>query len=218
MSEEQSTKRKSAPLPSQAESQQHASYMTHSIDPQPRCECCAPPSFSDGDSTSAPTRPNRWGRESKLQIAAYVRSLEPFEPCYMFFYGSLMDPEVLQAVLGLKELPTMRKGTISGLQPMMWGPYPTLVRTTGVGEKVSGMAWECTSEVHFRKLEAYETSHYTWQACSIELEDGRVLDKSRVFIWAGHPKCDELREGTFDLEKYQREVKPSMFGFGDPEE
>ncbi|CZT42769.1 uncharacterized protein RSE6_02717 [Rhynchosporium secalis] len=34
---------------------------------------------------------------------------QPFQPFFMFFYGSLMDPEVLQAILDLPELPTMQQ-------------------------------------------------------------------------------------------------------------
>ncbi|KAF2867002.1 hypothetical protein BDV95DRAFT_631464 [Massariosphaeria phaeospora] len=35
-------------------------------------------------------------------------SPRPFQPCHMFFYGTLMDTEVLQTILQLTELPVVR--------------------------------------------------------------------------------------------------------------
>ncbi|OBT64109.1 hypothetical protein VE03_06244 [Pseudogymnoascus sp. 23342-1-I1] len=114
----------------------------------------------------------------------------PFEPCPFFFYGSLMDPEVLQAVLGLPETPVVESGSVCGV--------------------VSGSTWRVNSESHFLRLKEYETSVYTWCPCDIELSNGEVLSGCRTFCWAGEPESKELEEGTFDLQRYQRYFKASV--------
>jgi hypothetical protein len=51
----------------------------------------------------------------------------PFQPCHMFFYGSPMDPDVVQAIHTLPEPPTLQPVTISDFQIKMWGISPALV-------------------------------------------------------------------------------------------
>lgn len=133
---------------------------------------------------------------------------KPFKPCHMFFYGSLMDPEVLQGVLRLPDLPTTTPATIDGYKIKMWGIYPTLVPAHG---NVSGVVWKLGSEEHFKRLVAYETHAYTWSNRSAMLQDGIVLSDCRIFVWAGSPDDEELEEGDFDLELYQMYFKPSAF-------
>lgn len=133
---------------------------------------------------------------------------KPFKPCHMFFYGSLMDPEVLQGVLRLPDLPTTTPATIDGYKIKMWGIYPTLVPAHG---NVSGVVWKLGSEEHFKRLVAYETHAYTWSNRSAMLQDGTVLSDCRIFVWAGSPDDEELEEGDFDLELYQMYFKPSAF-------
>ncbi|KAF2761508.1 hypothetical protein EJ05DRAFT_496421 [Pseudovirgaria hyperparasitica] len=142
-------------------------------------------------------------------MAANTSALDrPFQPCYMFFYGSLMDPEVIQAVLSLADLPTTRSATISGFQIKMWGIYPALVPSTSGA--VTGVVWKVDSEKHFERLAAYETSAYDWLECEAMLGDGTVLPRCRTFCWAGRPDSNELEEGHFDLQRYQRYFKPSV--------
>ena len=88
---------------------------------------------------------------------------EPFRPCHMFFYGSLMDPEVIQAVLALPDLPTTQAASISGFRVRMWGPYPTLLPSSA--GTVLGRVWKVTSEEHFNRLAEYETAAYRWVEC-----------------------------------------------------
>lgn len=126
----------------------------------------------------------------------------------MFFYGSLMDPEVIQAILNLPELPSTRSATISGFQVKMWSTYPTLIPGHG---KVSGVVWEVEKEDHFKRLQAYETAAYKWTWCEAVPEDEKTLiDKCRTFCWAGEPDSKELEEGSFDLAWYQKVLKPSV--------
>lgn len=133
---------------------------------------------------------------------------EPFQPFHMFFYGSLMDSEVLQAILDLPELPTTRPATISGFSIKMWGIYPTLIPCHS--GSVTGTVWEVTSESQFDRLAAYETAAYRWDECNAVLEDGEVIKNCRTFCWAGEPNSKELEDGSFDLERYQKYFKSSV--------
>lgn len=134
---------------------------------------------------------------------------EPFHPSHMFFYGSLMDPEVLQAILNLPDLPTTRPATIFGFRVKMWGIYPALVPCSS-GSGVTGTVWKVTSEAQFDRLAAYETAAYRWDECDAVLEGGEVLGNCRTFCWAGEPDSRELEDGSFDLERYQKYFKASV--------
>jgi len=133
---------------------------------------------------------------------------EPFQPCHLFFYGSLMDAEVLQSILDLSGTPALRNAVVPGFATKMWGIYPVLVlQEQGI---VSGKVWKVTSEEHFLKLVEYETSVYTWRRCEAMLDEGEVLQDCRTFCWAGDPQSRELEEGSFDLERYRRYFKSSV--------
>lgn len=134
----------------------------------------------------------------------------PFQPCYMFFYGSLMDAEVLQAILGLKNWPAITKAKIAGFKIKMWGIYPALI--TCDGAEVCGTAYWVEHLLYFRRLLAYETFAYTWCACTIEFEDGRTPSEGRTFCWAGDADSNELTDGAFELQRYQKYFKPSVLG------
>lgn len=142
-------------------------------------------------------------------VAAHKSTSDrPFKPCHMFFYGSLMDSEVIQSILNLAEFPTTGLATITGFQIKMWGIYPALVpSTSGV---VSGTVWKIDKEEHFKRLAAYETSTYDWVGCEATLDDGKVLSECRAFCWAGSPDSNELEEGQFDLQRYQKYFKSSV--------
>lgn len=133
---------------------------------------------------------------------------EPFWPVHMFSYGSLMDPEVLQAILDLPEPPPTRPATISGFRIKMWGIYPTLIPSHS--GSVAGTVWKVTSEAHFDRLADYETAAYRWDECDAVLEGGEVLRGCRTFCWAGEPESKELEDGSFDLERYQKYFKASV--------
>ncbi|KAH9995347.1 hypothetical protein F4779DRAFT_607585 [Xylariaceae sp. FL0662B] len=133
-----------------------------------------------------------------------------FRPCHFFLYGSLMDPEVLQTVTGLATSPAMRDGSISGFKIKMWGIYPALVPREG--SRVTGRTCKIDDISHFQSLQQYETTRYKPCMCSIEAEDGEVLENSMAFCWAGDPESPDLEDGTFDLERYQKNFKSSIAG------
>lgn len=44
---------------------------------------------------------------------------EEFEPCLLFFYGTLMDPAVLMSVAMLEKLPELEDAWVEGLEMKM---------------------------------------------------------------------------------------------------
>jgi gamma-glutamylcyclotransferase (GGCT)/AIG2-like uncharacterized protein YtfP len=126
----------------------------------------------------------------------------------MFFYGSLMDCEVLQAIFGLPEIPTTRPASISGFHIKMWGIYPTLIPSQS--GSVNGTVWKVISQAHFDRLATYETAAYRWDECDAVLEGGETLKNCRTFCWAGESDSKELEDGSFDLERYQKYFKSSV--------
>ncbi|KFY43814.1 hypothetical protein V494_01808 [Pseudogymnoascus sp. VKM F-4513 (FW-928)] len=147
--------------------------------------------------------------KSKTRLDSGLTGEEPpFDPCPLFFYGSLIDPEVIQAVLELPETPVVESGSVCGFSTKMWGIYPALIPHEG--GTVSGSIWRVNNESQFLRLKEYETSAYTWCPCDIELSNGDVLTGCRTFCWAGDPDSNELEEGTFDLQRYQRYFKASV--------
>jgi gamma-glutamylcyclotransferase (GGCT)/AIG2-like uncharacterized protein YtfP len=132
----------------------------------------------------------------------------PFTPCYMFFYGSLMDPDVVQAVLSLDYKPALVEATTKGFTMKMWSIYPTLIRKEG--GKISGRVWRVEEESQFQLLQRYETDHYAWCFCDVELENGEILKDCRTFCWAGDEDSSDLEDGQFSLGYYQRYHKPSF--------
>lgn len=133
----------------------------------------------------------------------------PFQPCHMFFYGSLMDAKVIQAILALCETPKTSPATLSGFKIKMWGIYPALI-PSDPSDQVVGCTWKVDNENHFKRLAAYETAVYTWVECEAHLDNEVILKDCRTFCWAGSPDSKELEEGNFDLERYQKYFKSSV--------
>lgn len=69
----------------------------------------------------------------------------------MLFYGSLMDPEVLQALLNLPSLPPTRPASISRFKIKMWGIYSALIPVPSMcddgSSRVTGTVWEVKEEL-----------------------------------------------------------------------
>ncbi|KAH7117055.1 hypothetical protein B0J11DRAFT_443174, partial [Dendryphion nanum] len=111
-------------------------------------------------------------------------------------------------ILESPELPRVMQRSVAGFSVKMWGIYPALVRDSSGA--VSGTVGKVTSEAQFLRLEAYETSVYTWCLCDVRLSNSEVLRNCRTFCWAGDPKSKELEGGNFDLERYQKYFKSSF--------
>ena len=167
-----------------------------------------PPRFGIFSATSNPT--------ATISKETYAASMGvklgepevPFTPCFMFFYGSLMDAEVLQSVLGLRHTPIVKRGVTEGFAMKMWGIYPTIIPSKE--GKIAGTVWKVDLVHHFSRLQEYETGAYTWCSCDVKREDGEMLQGCRTFCWAGDANSKELDEGSFDLGRYQKYFKASV--------
>ncbi|EEH08029.1 conserved hypothetical protein [Histoplasma capsulatum G186AR] len=165
------------------------------------------------------------------QAAPALQIDPPWKPTYLFFYGSLMDLDVLQHILGLPDPPPpLRPAKLRNYKMKMWGPYPTLIpnssssavskgnESEGVDDAIPGKLYLVEHPAQFTLLERYETNAYTWHRCVAEFTDGTVCTSTaesgfecRVFVWAGDPDSSELSDGpAFDLERYQKYFKPKF--------
>lgn len=136
-------------------------------------------------------------------------------PTLFFFYGSLMDTDVLRTVLNLPQTPApLRRAKVRNFKMKMWGVYPGLVPTNTEGEEeeenvVEGRVYLVEKLSHFFMLQRYESNAYTWCNLEVEFEDGTKTSECRVFIFAD-PDSNELEDGRFDLEHFQKYFKPTM--------
>ncbi|ROW00528.1 hypothetical protein VSDG_03215 [Cytospora chrysosperma] len=120
-----------------------------------------------------------------------------------FFYGSLMDPSVLQGVLGLPERPVLKPAGLYGWHMKMWGRYPVLT-DEGPIELTRGMVYEVEGSELKDRLAAYETErYYREQMCEISIDGVKETVTGKTFVWAGD--LSGLREGKFDLKDWQME-------------
>src|ERR1700753_2579389 len=123
-----------------------------------------------------------------------------FKPSYFFFYGSSMDPEVLQYVLGLSELPVVQKSYVKGFMVKMMGTYPVFMPTDG--QQVNGTISFVGSVDCFAKLSEYETDAYITCSLSIYRMDGEVIPDGQAFSWASDPESSDFENSEFDLERH----------------
>ncbi|KAF2437181.1 hypothetical protein EJ08DRAFT_655313 [Tothia fuscella] len=165
---------------------------------------------SDSSSFDLDSQKRREIQEQELNgvpKAQEVRKLLPepgFQPGYMLFYGSLMDPEVLEFIAELEEPPILLQGSVFGFSMKVWTQHPALIPHEG--GKVIGRAWKVETEEQFQRLAHYETEAYT------------ILKDCRTFRWAGEVDSKELEDGEFDLRAYQKFTKPAMLGYATSDE
>ncbi|KAJ5230719.1 hypothetical protein N7489_011427 [Penicillium chrysogenum] len=158
------------------------------------------------DNTSAdPPRPSLLPSSDNSAEDSWPQ--DPIRDKYCFFYGTLMDPDVLSRVLGSsKPLPIMRPARIIGYEIKLWGPYPALVDNKPL-HPVDGIVCGLLSPTQLDRLAAYETDKYHLRACLINVlnNDGNTEKtiEGASFMWNG--RQDELREGTFDLKQWRKD-------------
>ncbi|KAI1497362.1 hypothetical protein F5X99DRAFT_423576 [Biscogniauxia marginata] len=150
-------------------------------------------------STSSTASTPRSGKSEATTSKVHIDA-QAFQPCYMFFYGSLMDAQVLQQIARLPSPPVLEPAWISGWEMKMWGSFPTLIpaaalaadnsittTTTKQPEQersssssssplgseniIRGVAWKLTTYAQFAHLQEYETDHYEPRVCTIHRTD-----------------------------------------------
>ena len=133
------------------------------------------------------------------------------KPKTLFFYGSLMDPDVVRVIAETSTEPELHKASIHGFKLKIWGFYPTLV-SGDTSDIVHGVYWQAENDLQLGLLQRYETHRYKLVTCSIYVEkDGVTIDDGLTFVWAGDPGSSELKDGEFLLERYQLYFKPDGF-------
>lgn len=132
-------------------------------------------------------------------------------PQNLFFYGSLMDPDVIRVITETSTEPKLHKASIHGFKVKLWGFYPTLV-PGNTKDIVYGVYWQAENNRQLGLLQRYETHRYKLATCSIYIEkDGSNISNGLTFMWAGDPGSSELKDGEFLLERYQLYFKPDDF-------
>lgn len=120
-----------------------------------------------------------------------------------FFYGTLMDPQLLTELLNLSHTPRLRPATLVGYSIKLWGPYPALV--AGPANAVlQGMVYEVESKAHAARLAEYETSAYAPAVCSIHFVDGLEPRETSGFTFLYVGDSRQIKNGTFDLATWLR--------------
>jgi gamma-glutamylcyclotransferase (GGCT)/AIG2-like uncharacterized protein YtfP len=131
------------------------------------------------------------GTSSRLQyskadpnILAAITTAEdtPFKPVLAFFYGTLMDPQTLQKVLGLPHEPIMLAAMIAGYKRMQFGHNAVLLPTLD-DNVVQGYVYEIQVEDHYKRLDHYEGRHWRPVKCDINIAGSVEGVAGRVFIW-----------------------------------
>lgn len=136
---------------------------------------------------------------------------EEFEPCLLFFYGTLMDPAVLMSVAMLEKLPELEDAWVEGLEMKMWNDlYPTLIPDDSAGTRISSKVLRATSMNQCMRLQLYEISAYEVCNCLVHLGEKEPVS-ALTFKWSGDSKSDELMDFVFDLAYWQEHHKSSMF-------
>lgn len=155
-----------------------------------------------------PESPPKHSSNSNLEP---VDDQEDSEPCTFFFYGTLMDPEVLMVVAMLDDWPQLQDAWIDGFEMKTWnGRYPTLLPTNSNPSRIQGKAWRATTMDQCLRLQRYETSAYDVADCHINMGNKEPV-KGLSFKWARDPTSSELVEGSFDLEHWQKTHKTPLF-------
>ncbi|KAG8157865.1 hypothetical protein KVR01_012137 [Diaporthe batatas] len=179
--------------------------------PKPNQGAAQPPPDEPPNPQTTTTHTPTPGLKQLLPPATIEPS--PEQPGKFFFYGSLMDPDVLYAITRSSAEPVLHKATIRGHKMKKWGSYPALI-PGGAGDVVDGVYWEAEDAGQSALLQHYETNMYRPVACTIRVEKGDggvVVEDGLVFVWAGNAGSEELEEGGFSLEEYRLHHKPYMF-------
>ncbi|EPE26762.1 hypothetical protein GLAREA_02676 [Glarea lozoyensis ATCC 20868] len=100
-------------------------------------------------------------------------------PVWYFFYGTLASVPKLVSLFSLREdddddIPVLRKASVIGGEMKTWGQgkYNALVDGQ---QRIQGSAYHVRTKDHEDALRKYETEAYEVVRCSIDLEDGSVV-------------------------------------------
>lgn len=128
-------------------------------------------------------------------------------PRYVFFYGTLQDPDVLSRVLQ-HPVPRTRlmAGTLLGYQRVYVQnrTYPTLIKGDG---EVSGLVFKNCTPIEWARLCAFESSEYNVETLSAQTADGLV--DVQVYMPG---KTQRATDQVWSLDTWRRAHKRSFMG------
>lgn len=127
-----------------------------------------------------------------------------------FFYGTLMDPDVLAAVIGRKMLPgRMKPATLAGWRRigLKGTPYPVIV-PGAAADTVAGIMAAGLTAADVRNLKRFEGAAYGIETVSVSLDGGGPVSAS-VFVPA---KGVATTDTEWDFETWRRRHKRRDLG------
>jgi hypothetical protein len=101
-------------------------------------------------------------------------------------------------------LPELKPAEVVGLRVKMWGPYPALVEGEP-GAVVRGMAYDVEGAEQKENLANYETVCCKTRQVLISIDGVEGKVPGTTFVW--NAESDELDEGTFDIESWEKRMR-----------
>lgn len=127
-----------------------------------------------------------------------------------FFYGTLMDPDVLAAAIGRRVRPARaRPATLSGWRRvgLKGTPYPVVVPGAAT-DRVEGLLVTGLTAADVRRLERYEGAAYGIETVSVNASGGETMS-ANVFV---PKKGVAATDAAWDLETWRRRRKRRDLG------
>ena len=110
----------------------------------------------------------------KPAVTSSEVEVSPFKPIMVFFSGILMDPELLQSVLGLFYKPTLIPATVKGFKRMQWKWHAVLL-SSHEDSIVQGFAYQINTRKQYKQLDRYEGRHWRPVECEIIMEGNNPI-------------------------------------------
>ena len=121
-----------------------------------------------------------------------------------FFFGSLMDHDVAELVLGRRIAPDLRQpGILAGYERLIVAEesYPALAPRPG--GKVTGLIVEQISEADMTRMQFFESDEFMPTACDIERVGGEFVS-AQVFVAR---EVLELTDQPWEFERWLHQDK-----------
>lgn len=127
-----------------------------------------------------------------------------------FFYGTLMDPDVLAAVIGRRVLPArVKAATLAGWRRvgLKGTPYPVVV-PGAAADRVEGVLVTGLTAADVRNLKRFEGAAYGVEAVTVATDDGAGVSAQAFVPMKGIAATDT----EWDFEIWRRRHKRRDLG------
>jgi hypothetical protein len=131
----------------------------------------------------------------------------------LFFYGTLLDPDIQRRVIG--RVLALRPATLAGFRRVRaagkW--FPILVPGLA-GDRVAGALAQGLTAREIARIVAYENDGYALKPVTVELAAG-ARARALVFLpGSGGSNALKPTAEPWDLAEWQRSVKPRVLRLG----